>query len=839
MYIGLDLGTSNSAVAGYWDGELRLFKTSDGSDVLPSVVYIDKRGHRFFGRRAYDQVFLSPENTAQGFKRLMGTNSTIDFAASGIKLSPVECSAEILRELRRQAVVESGRDEVLGTVITTPAAFNQMQSQATRAAAEAAGLERVALLQEPIAAAMAAMQTAKRKSGVFLVFDLGGGTFDLAMVRSTAGNVAIVGHAGVNMLGGRDFDRAILSEFVRPWLHDNFDLPGSFETEPQRRRILRIAQIAVEKAKIALSSEPSATIHASEEEIRCKDDSGADIFLDIPLTRDELDNLVRPEVMRTIEVSQRLLHDADLRAEDIDRIVFIGGPTKMPLLREFVPNALGIPADLSVDPMTAVALGAAVFAESREWAADGSTRKSSRGVRETAGSVALQLEYKTRSAQESERLRIRGGKPGYQVQVDREDGWTSGRKALDTETTLELPLGRAGLVSHFRLFLFDPEGRPDPNGVATFEIQRTAGSVLGVPAALTLAVKVRENVRSARNTLEPILKKGTPLPASGSTPFRAAHEVKAGGDDALSFEIYQVTEESVYDPDLQLHVGNFEIQASSLPDSTGIRPGDEIRFNWSMNESGLMEAELEIPSIKQTLTGKFFVPEAGHRVYDGQEGRKLAESWIERAEGDLSNAREVVGDAGEIEKLESALAAEKGRFEAADDAEANRRAAEEARHVRQQVHRLLSDPKNRARAAESDLRAIESEYSKVDAEAKDEASDRRFLELAQSARAEISRGSQASWPHFEAILDELRTLDAEANWRSPAFIVGAFKYAASSAHLASDRIAHGRLTQEGLVALKAGNLQALMIVTAKMLGDMANVGDSRIDTARLASIVRA
>ncbi len=229
MYLGIDLGTTNSAVAGNIDSKLRVFKAPEGTDVLPSAIYIDKRGHRLYGQRAYAQALLSPDNVALGFKRLMGTSTPMEFAASGQSMTPEECSTEILRQLVGQAYTESGSDQVTGTVITIPAAFNQMQSEATLRSAKAAGLENSALLQEPIAAAMSAMSQSKNKSGQFLVYDLGGGTFDLALVQALNGSVNIVAHEGINMLGGRDFDKSIVNSVVRPWLIENFDLPPDFQ----------------------------------------------------------------------------------------------------------------------------------------------------------------------------------------------------------------------------------------------------------------------------------------------------------------------------------------------------------------------------------------------------------------------------------------------------------------------------------------------------------------------------------------------------------------------------------------------------------------------------------
>ena len=242
--------------------------------MLPSAIYIDKRGRRFYGNRAYDQAVLSPQNTALGFKRLMGTSTPFEFADSGQSLTPEECSAEILRQLLAQAYLESGEQQVTGAIITIPAAFNQMQCEATLRAAHAAGLERVGLLQEPVAAAMAAMMKSEKKSGQFLVYDLGGGTFDLALVQALNGEISILDHEGINMLGGRDFDKAIVNAIVRPWLLANFDLPADLQKHPRYQQVIRIAQLAAEKAKIAISTKDSEIIQRPMTRSACRTSSG-------------------------------------------------------------------------------------------------------------------------------------------------------------------------------------------------------------------------------------------------------------------------------------------------------------------------------------------------------------------------------------------------------------------------------------------------------------------------------------------------------------------------------------------------------------------------------------
>lgn len=187
-YIGIDLGTTNSAVSAY-DGEnLRLFKSPDQNDVTPSAIFIDKRGNKLVGQRAYNNAARSPDNAATLFKRLMGTSTPVKLPAVDLTMTPEECSAEILRVLFGYLPEEIRNDPETGTVITVPAAFNQMQKDATMAAAEMAGLGKVALMQEPVAAVMSVMRH-RKGDGMFLVYDLGGGTLDIAIADSISGRV--------------------------------------------------------------------------------------------------------------------------------------------------------------------------------------------------------------------------------------------------------------------------------------------------------------------------------------------------------------------------------------------------------------------------------------------------------------------------------------------------------------------------------------------------------------------------------------------------------------------------------------------------------------------------
>lgn len=359
-YAGIDLGTTNSAIA-TWDGAtLKLWKSPEQNDVTPSAIYFDRRG-RYVGKRAYDLVPQDRSKAATLFKRLMGTTTPVNISGQD-PVTPEWCSAEILKTLFGY-LPEEVRAQVQGTVITVPAAFNQMQKDATLQAAEMAGIGAVTLMQEPVAAVMSVMR-AKSSNGTFIIYDLGGGTLDVAIAEGLEGRVSLQAHGGIEMCGGRDWDRAIVANIVRPWLERTFDLPEDAPTNPTYRKLFAKLDWAAEKAKIELSARGEAIISLSEVEVGVQDQSGADIYLDIPLSKDQLDRLIEDKLKDSIESVRETMTKAQLSSQDVDRVVFVGGPTQYKTVRDKVAFELGLPGALDVNPMTAVAEGAAVFAES-------------------------------------------------------------------------------------------------------------------------------------------------------------------------------------------------------------------------------------------------------------------------------------------------------------------------------------------------------------------------------------------------------------------------------------------------------------------------------------------
>lgn len=843
MYLGIDLGTSNSAIAGLDGSNLRIFKTKEGTDTLPSVIYIDRRGHQFVGARAYENVKRSPENAAQGFKRLIGTSSPVKFAASSTEMSPEECSAVILRTLLAQAKEAAGNFEEKGAVVTVPAAFNQMQNEATFRAAQSAGLDRVGLLQEPIAASMASMANSTIKNGQFLIYDMGGGTFDAAIVQSVGGEVNVVAHGGINMLGGRDFDRKLVNEFVHPWLLNNFSLPLNFHTLDPYKHMLRIARDFAEKAKIQLSTSENASIYASEDDLRIADEDGNDIYIDVPIARADLERIIEEDIERSIAECRKLLNDNSYSHEDIDRIVLVGGPSKMPCIRERTPQELGIPVDLDTDPMTAASMGAAVFAESREWSKGSTKRKPTRATAKTKGPIQLQYDYRERISDDKTRIRISASEEadvaGHRLRIDGEDGWTSGLVDLEPELRIEVPVLNQG-ENRYRASVYDPLNAPVLEASVEICIVRTFASAGGIPAQQNISVKVAHGAdESRRNELELLIEKGTILPASGTKTFRSAKNLRGGQDDAIWIEIYQQPDLNVSNPSLNLHIGDFKIDGKTdLEEDAFIRRGDEVAIDWNMNDNGILRCSVTIPSVELELRNRSFYSSAGgHQDFEGANGEALAEAALAKAERDIEEVKRTVGHkaADEVDEMEREIKRQREEIVKSGDADTRRSVAENAMEIRRKAASVKQNKENRADSLLRDMMAANHQFESLNQNNLDDASIERFRKLSDTVAQATGDNDIAG---AERALKEMQSIINKALLEDFDYLRLMFETLRSERHMSVDKALHSELTMEGERRIAARDKNGLLRVIGAMFNNMFDIGGENADLEALANLMR-
>ena len=346
--VGIDLGTTNSEIAILQAGKPIVLPDESGDPILPSFVGLSEAGKLLVGKSARNQYPLAPERTIKSIKRKMGTDETVRLGDKDYR--PQEISAFILRSLKERAEAYL-KAPVTKAVITVPAYFNDDQRRATREAGEIAGLEVVRVLNEPTAASLT-YETGTRERTRVLVYDLGGGTFDVSIVQIESGVIEVLASHGDTHLGGDDFDDLLLKHVLLKFQEQHgVDLSTNVVA---RGRLLR----AVEEAKKHLSFHPFARI---EEEFLAEKDGNA-LHLSFELTRSELETLIRPALTRTLESLRRALTDAKLKPAEIDRVVLVGGSTRTPLVSRLLEEQLGQPAHGEVNPDLCVAMGAAVQA---------------------------------------------------------------------------------------------------------------------------------------------------------------------------------------------------------------------------------------------------------------------------------------------------------------------------------------------------------------------------------------------------------------------------------------------------------------------------------------------
>lgn len=817
-YIGIDLGTTNSAICSY-DGEtVRLYKSPDQNDVTPSAIFIDRRGNKYLGKRAYDSAAKNPDNAATKFKRMMGTSTPVKLGAVNITMTPEQCSAEILKLCFGYLPEELRNSGQTGTVITVPAAFNQMQKDATLAAAEMAGLGNVALMQEPVAAVMCVMKQ-RKGDGVFLVFDLGGGTLDIALAESISGRVSLLAHGGVAMCGGTDFDRSILDNVVKPWLQQNFDLPEDLSANPKYKSLLRMCLWAAEKAKIELSAKEESVVTLTESDLGVSDESGAEVYVDIPFDRAQLDGLIASKIEEAIQSARDTLEKAGLSPNDVERVVFVGGPTQYKPLRDKVAFELGIAPSTDVNPMTAVAEGAAVFAESIDWASQSRGRKSARGALSAGGTLDISFNYIARTPDSKAKVVVKvGGKAvaGAEFQIDSLDtGWSSGRLALKDGAAIELSLAKPG-ENTFKVFVFDSKGGPVALKEDRIVITRTAASIDAIPASHSIGVEAREKL-GGRTVLDYLVREGDQLPKKGKKTFKTEESLKAGSAGSIKFKLW---EGEITDPiSDNRFIGLFEIKGSDFDDGV-IAAGAELLCEYEILDSGNIMMEVSVPSIGGSFhTGRNYYSRQDGQI-DYTQASRLVADQSEHAMQRLEEMESKIDDprlSQAREKLEQAESIKSGET----DPETAKQAMDNVQEAKRLLALARKEHLKEIRQMELD-KAVELFDQAVREHARpSEASS--FDNLAKTAQRAIESNSG----DFEVHLSELRSKSFMILWRQDWFVIDRFKWLATDTHLFPDAREHAQLANAGAQALKSNDLDKLRAVVMQL--DSVRIGSGGDD----------
>lgn len=542
---GIDLGTTNSAICRMEKGEPVVIKTDVLKDTMPSCISVNKKGSIKAGDSAYNTMkqdkrratkswHKGASNTYVEFKRTMATDTQYPCSNLHKSFSSEELSAEVLKALKSFVTDE----KFSSVVITVPAKFTVNQKTATMEAAKMAGFKHCELLQEPIAASMAYGVSSEEKDGLWMVFDFGGGTFDAALVKVEDGIMQVFDTEGDNYLGGKNLDYAIVDNIIIPYLQENYAIDGYLQDE-EKKEVLRDAmKTYAEDAKNQLSFKDHEDIISNLGDLG-EDEDGEEIELDLTLSQAQVFDVMRPYFQKAVDICKNLIQRNNLNGSQITKLILVGGPTHSPLIRQMLREQVTPNVDTSIDPMTAVATGAALYASTMD------AEVSDKEIK--VGTVKLDVSYESTTVEMAEYVPVclAEGSILNRVFVEFVRGdkaWASGKVEINSKgDVVELNL-LEGKANSFNISCYDDKGNILP--CFPNEITIIQGSVVGAaPLPYNIAIarwdrnKKRSVIRMAKG-----LEKNKPLPATGViNDLKTTRQLRPGlSSDVLTVPIHQV-----------------------------------------------------------------------------------------------------------------------------------------------------------------------------------------------------------------------------------------------------------------------------------------------------------
>ena len=589
---GIDLGTTNSEIACRNNGDVIVFKNYLQSEFTPSVVRIDEKGTVMVGRKAYERLLDDPNNTVGGFKRWMGTQQNKEFVSCNKKLKPEELSAEVLKDLKVTAKSKLSQDEEVNcAVITVPCNFETVQCEATQRAAILAGIKYAPLLQEPIAASVAYGFLEKMPKGYWVVFDLGGGTFDVAIMSAKEGRLSVVDHCGDNYLGGKDFDWKIVEKIIHPVLIKEYNLPNLGRSK-EYQMLNAVLKNAAEEAKIELSVRDDASIIVHPREI-IKDKDGKVVDIVIPIKRSQFELLIKKYIEKAINLFEQVLKRQGVSPNDIDQLILVGGSTQIPYLRNRLNDKFNISIDHKIDPITVVAQGAAIFAAAQFVPDELMKRNYSKAFIKLAYSpmtteIDAAVGGRIFPSEEDKTL-----PKDIRIQIVNESGdWDSGLietkgNAFFTNITL-----REKKLNTFKLSLFDKFGNKIPIEPDSFTITQGM-SVAEPPLIRSIGVELEDGSFSKH------LNKGDSLPVRSKLFVYRTTKTVSPGENKNVINIHVWEGESNI-ADRNSHLGTLKITGSEIKRT--FPENSEIEIIMNVDQSRKVTAEAFSPLLDQKFS---------------------------------------------------------------------------------------------------------------------------------------------------------------------------------------------------------------------------------------------
>jgi molecular chaperone DnaK len=612
--IGIDLGTTNSLIAKYENNKVVIYKNPIGQKETLASVVAYRQDRILIGDKAREYLTKDAINVFGGFKRKMGTDEKYYVVNIDDNVTPVDLSVLVLKELKKFIQTT---ETIEAAVITIPASFDSMQSAATIKAGELAGFKNTFLLQEPIAASLAFFNETNQQNtedGYWLVYDFGGGTFDVALVKSSNEALKVIDHKGNNFLGGMDLDFAIIEELLLPEI---IKLTGiaNFEEEFRAKygkyeklyyQLLYYAEEAKKELSQAAHTVIDVDFEAEEKPYN----------LNVTITKQQLDAIFAPKINETIKLLLAVLEQNHIEKTSIKQIILVGGSTFLPQVREQLQLQTNIPIYFGIDPTTAVAVGAAYYAANKYYepsavvVEENKATEIGASILETVdfnpADVTVKLSY-NKSSRDAEEVLLIFADGEYNDKYYRiarlDGGFDTGMVNLKSKKTEFLPL-LSGINNQFTLYVFDKENNPIANLTQQIDIMQGKFSIDGQPLPHDICIEV-DDVENNTTKLEVIFERNALLPQKRTLYREISKTIKKGSKDNLVINILEGDKNAR--PSSNLTIGFIEIAGKDL--QSDIVKGSDIEIQIQLSESRELSTTIFIVMSQQEFKSVFSIAE--------------------------------------------------------------------------------------------------------------------------------------------------------------------------------------------------------------------------------------
>jgi molecular chaperone DnaK len=806
--IGIDLGTTNSAIAKFVKGEVQVFSNPQdfGRSTLPSVVGF-KKDKILVGNKAKELLEKDPKSVVGIFKRKMGTSESFKIKAINESKNPMELSSLVLKELKTFA---PPGDSVEAAVITIPASFDTIQSNATKEAGILAGFKHVVLLQEPIAASLAYANMKKEKDlkdGQWLVYDLGGGTFDVALIRIKEGEMRVLDHEGDNFLGGTDFDRLIVEKFVIPKIQADFSI-ANLEDELKSASGKFNAKYYVllrraEEAKILLSAKSSAEIIVDG----IQDDEGNDVDMEITITRSEFNELIKPYIDNTIDMVKKILTRNSLKSNDLQFVLMVGGSTYIPNVRQRVEEVLQISVNCEIDPTTAVAVGAAYYAGTKpKEVQDSNTPK-----KEVKISIKAAYQKTSKEKDELFSAKVSGNIDGLNYRIKREDGgFDTGLKKLTERINEDLPLVESAF-NFFKLTVYDNLNNVIETDLDLIGINSGFG-ISGQPLPEDICIEVDDDEQVGETKLLLVFQKNSVLPLK-RTITRTLNKtvIKGSAEEVIRVNVLEGPHSAL--PEANKTIGYMELTGKNI--SRDIHKGSDVEITVQLSESRDVTIGVYLNMADQEFK-QTFNPKVRHTPVDLVQLE--AEKLSSKLENEIQEAadREDYETAEILKKLKKEiddLNGEAAKLTQDDVTDVKYQLEDKKRKLAQSIDNATKD--KRVGEAKVYYMEVKERCEKLIDENGNDYERRHYNDIIAQEKTFLTSSSPAK---ILEKTDELHSINAGILWRTPAFLVSIFKDMNQKVHKMNDQSQAKALIDSGKLAIENENWERLREIDNSLLG---------------------